>query len=195
MMAMKLKRLLQIQQVTHHYQAAIVDAVGPNTDGVNFAVDSVTADNVINASEAAGNVTITGVLTNVPSDAATTAVTVVINGVTYNATVDSAAGTWTVSVPGSGLTADADKTIDAKVTFTIGNSSTVNDTQTYTIDTTAPNAPVLDPINATDPVSGTAEAGSTVTVSFLTAPLQQSWQAQTEHGQYQTRVTWWMAIR
>ncbi|OUR08724.1 adhesin, partial [Acinetobacter pittii] len=137
---------------------AIVDAVGPNTDGVNFAVDSVTADNVINASEAAGNVTITGVLTNVPSDAATTAVTVVINGVTYNATVDSAAGTWTVSVPGSGLTADADKIIDAKVTFTdaVGNSSTVNDTQTYTIDTTAPNAPVLDPINATDPVSGTA---------------------------------------
>ncbi|ENW09006.1 Ig-like domain-containing protein, partial [Acinetobacter pittii] len=147
---------------------AIVDAVGPNTDGVNFAVDSVTADNVINASEAAGNVTITGVLTNVPSDAATTAVTVVINGVTYNATVDSAAGTWTVSVPGSGLTADADKIIDAKVTFTdaVGNSSTVNDTQTYTIDTTAPNAPVLDPINATDPVSGTAEPGSTVTVTY-----------------------------
>ncbi|MBE2174249.1 hypothetical protein IIQ44_20420, partial [Acinetobacter oleivorans] len=68
--------------------------------------------------------------------------------------VDSAAGTWTVSVLGSGLVADADKTIDAKVTFTdaAGNSSTVNDTQTYTVDTTAPNAPVLDPINATDPV-------------------------------------------
>ncbi|WP_139120926.1 Ig-like domain-containing protein, partial [Acinetobacter pittii] len=147
---------------------AIVDAVGPNTDGVNFAVDSVTADNVINASEAAGNVTITGVLTNVPSDAATTAVTVVINGVTYTATVDSAAGTWTVSVPGSGLTADADKTIDAKVTFTdaVGNSSTVNDTQTYTIDTTAPDAPVINPVNGTDPITGTAEAGSTVTVSF-----------------------------
>ncbi|MDX8255714.1 hypothetical protein, partial [Acinetobacter pittii] len=79
---------------------------GPNTDGVNFAVDSVTADNVINASEAAGNVTITGVLKNIPADAANTAVTVVINGQTYTATVDKAAGTWTVSVPGSGLTAD-----------------------------------------------------------------------------------------
>ncbi|NUF13721.1 hypothetical protein HUN21_18015, partial [Acinetobacter oleivorans] len=91
-----------------------------------------------------------------------------MNGQTYTATVDSAAGTWTVSVPGSDLTADADKTIDAKVTFTdaVGNSSTVNDTQTYTVDTTAPNAPVLDPINATDPVTGTAEPGSTVTVSF-----------------------------
>ncbi|WP_225995889.1 Ig-like domain-containing protein, partial [Acinetobacter oleivorans] len=119
-------------------------------------------------SEASGNVTITGVLKNVPADATNTVVTVVINGQTYTATVDSAAGTWTVSVLGSGLVADADKTIDAKVTFTdaAGNSSTVNDTQTYTVDTTAPNAPVLDPINATDPVTGTAEPGSTVTVSF-----------------------------
>ncbi|MFX6052165.1 Ig-like domain-containing protein, partial [Acinetobacter baumannii] len=147
---------------------AIVDAVGPNTDGVNFAVDSVTADNVINASEAAGNVTITGVLKNVPADAAATAVTIVINGVTYTATVDSAAGTWTVSVPGSGLVADTDKTIDAKVTFTdaAGNSSSVNDTQTYTVDTTAPDAPVINPVNGTDPITGTAEPGSTVTVTY-----------------------------
>ncbi|MGQ1465075.1 BapA/Bap/LapF family large adhesin [Acinetobacter baumannii] len=147
---------------------ATVDAVGPNTDGVNFTVDSVTADNVINASEASGNVTVTGVLKNVPADAANTAVTVVINGVTYNATVDSTAGTWTVSVPGSGLVADADKTIDAKVTFTdaAGNSSSVNDTQTYTIDTTAPDAPVINPVNGTDPITGTAEPGSTVTVTY-----------------------------
>ncbi|WP_228262738.1 Ig-like domain-containing protein, partial [Acinetobacter baumannii] len=147
---------------------AIVDAVGPNTDGVNFTVDSVTSDNVINASEASGNVTVTGVLKNVPADAANTVVTVVINGQTYTATVDSTAGTWTVSVPGSDLIADADKTIDAKVTFTdaAGNSSSVNDTHTYTVDTVAPNAPVLDPINATDPVSGQAEPGSTVTVTY-----------------------------
>ncbi|MDC5480593.1 Ig-like domain-containing protein, partial [Acinetobacter baumannii] len=147
---------------------AVVDAAGPNTDGVNFAVDSVTADNVINASEASGNVTVTGVLKNVPADAANTVVTVVINGQTYTATVDSTAGTWTVSVPGSGLTADADKTIDAKVTFTdaAGNSSSVNDTQTYTIDTTAPDAPVINPVNGTDPITGTAEPGSTVTVTY-----------------------------
>ncbi|MCA4338847.1 Ig-like domain-containing protein, partial [Acinetobacter baumannii] len=147
---------------------AIVDTVGPNTDGVNFTVDSVTADNVINASEASGNVTVTGVLKNVPADAANTVVTVVINGQTYTATVDSTAGTWTVSVPGSDLTADADKTIDAKVTFTdaAGNSSSVNDTQTYTIDTTAPDAPVINPVNGTDPITGTAEPGSTVTVTY-----------------------------
>ncbi|MEW0978051.1 Ig-like domain-containing protein, partial [Acinetobacter baumannii] len=115
-----------------------------------------------------GNVTVTGVLKNVPADAANTVVTVVINGQTYTATVDSTAGTWTVSVPGSDLTADADKTIDAKVTFTdaAGNSSSVNDTQTYTIDTTAPDAPVINPVNGTDPITGTAEPGSTVTVTY-----------------------------
>ncbi|MGK7816875.1 hypothetical protein ACSRDJ_19515, partial [Acinetobacter baumannii] len=32
-----------------------------------------------------------------------------------------------------------------------------NDTAVVTIDTVAPNAPVLDPINATDPVSGQAD--------------------------------------
>ncbi|MFW2026177.1 Ig-like domain-containing protein, partial [Acinetobacter baumannii] len=145
-----------------------VDTAAPNTAGVTFTIDSVTADNVINASEAAGNVTITGVLKNIPADATNTAVTVVINGVTYNATVDKTAGTWTVSVPGSGLVADADKTIDAKVTFTdaAGNSSTVNDTQIYTLDTAAPAAPVIDPVNGTDPITGTAEPGLTVTVTY-----------------------------
>ncbi|MDV7998222.1 Ig-like domain-containing protein, partial [Acinetobacter baumannii] len=148
--------------------SAPVDTTPPSTDGVNFTVDSVTADNVINASEASGNVTVTGVLKNVPADAANTVVTVVINGQTYTATVDSTAGTWTVSVPGSDLTADADKTIDAKVTFTdaAGNSSSVNDTQTYTLDTTAPDAPVINPVNGTDPITGTAEPGSTVTVTY-----------------------------
>ncbi|WP_309953951.1 Ig-like domain-containing protein, partial [Acinetobacter calcoaceticus] len=145
-----------------------VDTTAPNTGSVNFAIDSVTTDNVINASEAAGNVTVTGVLKNVPADATNTVVTVVVNGQTYTATVDSAAGTWTVSVLGSGLVADTDKTIDATVTFTdaAGNSSTVNDTQIYTLDIDAPAAPVINPVNGTDPITGTAEPGSTVTVTY-----------------------------
>ncbi|MFW2163200.1 Ig-like domain-containing protein, partial [Acinetobacter beijerinckii] len=146
----------------------IVDTVGPNTNNVLFDIDPLTLDNVLNAAEAAGNVTITGKLTNIPTDAATTVVTVVVNGVSYIATVNTANGTWSVSVPGSGLLADADKTIDANVKFTdaAGNSSTVTDSQVYTVDVTPPNAPEIDPINATDPITGTAEPGSTVTVTF-----------------------------
>ncbi|PRV96524.1 BapA/Bap/LapF family large adhesin [Acinetobacter sp. AR_0276] len=144
------------------------DTTPPNTNGVTFSVDPITSDNVINSTEAAGNVTVTGSLKNIPADAANTVVTVVVNGVTYTATVDKVAGTWSVVVPGSGLIADSDKTIDAKVTFTdaAGNSSNITESKTYTVDTTAPSAPVIDPINATNPVTGTAEAGSTVKVTF-----------------------------
>ncbi|WP_373996290.1 Ig-like domain-containing protein, partial [Acinetobacter oleivorans] len=59
---------------------------------------------------------------------------------------------------------DGPHTITVTATDPAGNAGT--DTAVVTIDTTAPNAPVLDPINATDPVTGTAEPGSTVTVSF-----------------------------
>ncbi|MFW2163222.1 Ig-like domain-containing protein, partial [Acinetobacter beijerinckii] len=39
-------------------------------------------------------------------------------------------------------------------------------TGTLSVDTTAPNAPAIDPINAVDPITGTAEPDSTVTVTF-----------------------------
>nr|WP_252509317.1 BapA/Bap/LapF family large adhesin [Acinetobacter colistiniresistens] len=146
----------------------IIDTVAPDTSSVGFAINAVTADNILNAAESTGNVTLTGTLTGVPADAATTVVTVIVDGVSYTATVNAANGTWSVSVPGSGLVADADKTIDANVKFTdaAGNSSTVTATHVYDVDVTAPNAPVLNPINGVDPVTGTAEPGATVKVTF-----------------------------
>ncbi|WP_419716363.1 Ig-like domain-containing protein, partial [Acinetobacter modestus] len=59
---------------------------------------------------------------------------------------------------------DGPHTITVTATDAAGNVGT--DTAVLTIDTTAPNAPVLDTINATDPITGTAEPGSTVTVTF-----------------------------
>ncbi|EXH48159.1 biofilm-associated domain protein, partial [Acinetobacter baumannii 1471012] len=59
----------------------------------------------------------------------------------------------------------------------------------------APNAPVLDPINATDPVSGQAEPGSTVTVTYPDGTTATVVAGQMAAGQYQTQVTWWMAIQ
>ncbi|AZC05748.1 hypothetical protein DKE44_004185 [Acinetobacter nosocomialis] len=38
------------------------DTTPPNTNGVTFSVDPITSDNVINSTEAAGNVTVTGSL-------------------------------------------------------------------------------------------------------------------------------------
>ncbi|RLZ06352.1 hypothetical protein EAH57_15885, partial [Acinetobacter sp. 2JN-4] len=59
---------------------------------------------------------------------------------------------------------DGDYTVTVTATDAAGNEGST--TGTITIDTVAPDAPVLDPINGTDPISGTAEPDSTVTVTF-----------------------------
>ncbi|RSO10691.1 Ig-like domain-containing protein, partial [Acinetobacter pittii] len=145
--------------------------------------DTVTAT----ATDPAGNISLPGtgtvsaditppvvvlddVLTNDSTPALTGTVndptaTVVVNvdGVDYPA-VNNGDGTWTLADNTLPALTDGPHTITVTATDAAGNAGT--DTAVVTIDTTAPNAPVLDPINATDPVSGTAEPGSTVTVSF-----------------------------
>ncbi|EXV06898.1 biofilm-associated domain protein [Acinetobacter baumannii 25561_2] len=54
---------------------------------------------------------------------------------------------------------------------------------------------MLDPINATDPVSGQAEPGSTVTVTYPDGTTATVVAGTDGAGQYQTQVTWWMAIQ
>ncbi|OTS45756.1 hypothetical protein CAT03_05670, partial [Acinetobacter pittii] len=112
-----------------------LDVTPPDITTTVLAIDPVTADNILDATEAGGSVTLTGTLTNIPTDAVTTGVVVTVNGVDYTATVDAVAGTWTVDVAGSGLAADSDLTVDATATFTdlAGNVSTLQDTQTYTL--------------------------------------------------------------
>ncbi|WP_252511918.1 Ig-like domain-containing protein, partial [Acinetobacter nosocomialis] len=73
-------------------------------------------------------------------------------------------GTWTLADNTLPVLADGPHTVTVTATDPAGNVGTTN--AVVTVDTTAPSAPVLDPINATNPVTGTAEAGSTVTVSF-----------------------------
>src|SRR6185369_13581757 len=73
---------------------------------------SITTDDVINAAEAGGPVTVTGM---VGGDAAPgDTVTLVVNGVAYTGTVQ-AGNTFSINVPGLGLAADPDLTIDASI--------------------------------------------------------------------------------
>ncbi|WP_228147251.1 Ig-like domain-containing protein, partial [Acinetobacter baumannii] len=85
------------------------------------------------------------------------------DGVDYPA-VNNGDGTWTLADNTLPTLADGPHTITVTATDAAGNVG--NDTAVVTIDTVAPNAPVLDPINATDPVSGQAEPDSTVTVTY-----------------------------
>uniref|UniRef100_UPI00301693E6 Ig-like domain-containing protein n=2 Tax=Acinetobacter beijerinckii TaxID=262668 RepID=UPI00301693E6 len=91
--------------------------------------------------------------------------TIVVNvdGVDYPAT-NNGDGTWTLADNILPALAEGPHTVIVTATDLAGNVGT--DTGTVTIDTIAPNAPDIDPINAVDPITGTAEPGSTVTVTF-----------------------------
>ncbi|WP_336985194.1 Ig-like domain-containing protein, partial [Acinetobacter nosocomialis] len=93
----------------------------------------------------------------------TAKVVVTVDGVNYPAT-NNGDGTWTLTDNTLSVLTDGPHTVTVTATDPAGNVGTGN--AVVTVDTTAPSAPVLDPINATNPVTGTAEPGSTVTVSF-----------------------------
>ncbi|OUC57273.1 hypothetical protein MWQ_19329, partial [Acinetobacter seifertii] len=93
----------------------------------------------------------------------TATVVVTVDGVNYPAT-NNGNGTWTLADNTLPALTDGPHTITVTATDPAGNVGTGS--AVLTVDTTAPNAPVIDPINATNPVTGTAEPGSTVKVTF-----------------------------
>ncbi|MGM8933245.1 Ig-like domain-containing protein, partial [Salinicola halophyticus] len=82
-----------------------------------------------------------------------------VNGNSALADVE-ADGTFNIDL--SGL-ADGEITSSLSITDTAGNTATVPG-DTLTLDTVAPNVPTIDPTNG-DTITGTAEVGSTVTVT------------------------------
>src|SRR5690606_23915568 len=68
-------------------------------------------------------------------------------------------GKWSVANPGL---KDGDE-VKVIATDAAGNASAES---TSRVDGQAPNLPVIDPVNATDPITGTAEPGSKVSVTF-----------------------------
>ncbi|MUH38352.1 Ig-like domain-containing protein, partial [Zobellia amurskyensis] len=126
-------------------------------------IDDITADNILNATEAGADVAVTGTVTGDFNTGDT--ITLTVDGTDYTGTVD-ALGDYSIDIPGSALAADGDTTVDGSVTTTdtAGNSATVTDAKTYTVDTTLP-IPVLeiDDITA-DNILNAAEAGADVAV-------------------------------
>ncbi|WP_437341445.1 beta strand repeat-containing protein [Acinetobacter higginsii] len=111
-----------------------IDITPPDITTAAIAINAITGDNILDAAEVSGTVTLTGTLT-IPADAVITSVQVNVNGTNYTAVVDPLTSTWSIGVLGSQLAADTDLTIEATATFTdtAGNSSTLQDAQTYTL--------------------------------------------------------------
>lgn len=155
------------------------DPTKPNAGQASLVLAPVTADNVLNAAEAGGDVTVTG--TAYGEFKSGDAVTLTINKQTYTTQVD-ANGQFSVAVAGSDLSADANTTIDASLAAhdAVGNLGAIAASKTYSVDTTAPQqntntidptkpnagqaSLVLTPVTA-DNVLNAAEAGGNVTVS------------------------------
>ena len=142
------------------------DAAGNSSGNSNtrtITVDTTApAAPVIGGSNGAQNtstVTLTGT-------AEANAVVEVVEGATSRGTAVATGGNWTVTI---NSVADGAHSYVAKATDAAGNVSGSSNTRTITVDTVAPNAPVIGGSNATQntstvTLSGTAEAGATVTV-------------------------------
>ncbi|QWT46001.1 Ig-like domain-containing protein [Azospira inquinata] len=159
----------------------------PSTGVYGFSVDTTAPSGTTGALDPSSD---TGTLgDNLTSDTTPTVtgaaeagaqVEVTVNGKTYSTTADST-GHYSVTVPSSDALTDGSYTPSIKVTDAAGNSSTTQGTP-FTIDHTAPTAPVITTVtdnvgavtgaltngattdDATPTVQGTAEAGSTVAI-------------------------------
>ena len=131
-----------------------------------ITIDNVTEDNILNAAEAGGSVTITGTTTGTKEG---DTVTLTINGNTYTGAV-AADLSYSIAVPGADLAADPNQTIDGSVSTTddAGNTGTATDTQTYNVDTTAPTPTItIDDVTA-DNIVNAAEAGQNINITGTT---------------------------
>jgi hypothetical protein len=157
---------------SHTVNASATDAAGNTSanSGTNtFTVDTVApgAPNVT-APANAGSTNDTTPTYSGTAEANST-VTVRVDGVVVGSTTANGAGAWTFT-PVAALAAGS-HTVNASATDAAGNTSANSGTNTFTVDTVAPAAPVVTaPANGgssndtTPTYSGTAEANSTVTV-------------------------------
>ncbi|MFJ5336678.1 Ig-like domain-containing protein [Pectobacterium sp. CHL-2024] len=137
-----------------------VDTVAPVA---SIAIDNVTSDNVINASESGQTIAVTGKVGNEVK--AGDAVTVKVGTETYETTVNTDGKTWSVNVPGSVLAANGDISATVTTRDTAGNVTTANTSHTYGVDTVAPVASISIDNVTSDNVINASESGQTIAVT------------------------------
>ncbi|WP_036181731.1 VCBS domain-containing protein [Marinomonas sp. MED121] len=104
-------------------------------DAGTVLINQITSDDVVNASEAAGTVSVTGTAAGGDIGAGDT-VTMTINGEDYTTTVDGN-GNWTVDVAGSDLVAVTEFNVIVSSSDAAGNTVNSIGTSSHTIDTSA----------------------------------------------------------
>ncbi|WP_114403757.1 beta strand repeat-containing protein, partial [Kushneria phyllosphaerae] len=131
---------------------------------VSVSLDTIAGDDVINAAEAAGDVTVTG---QAGGDAAPgDAVTISVGNQSYTATV-AQNGTFSVAVPGSVLASAGANSVSASVSHTdaAGNVGSAETTRPYSVDTTPPALAIQLDTVAGDNIVNADEAGRDIPVT------------------------------
>ncbi|MDC0714124.1 Ig-like domain-containing protein [Stigmatella sp. ncwal1] len=164
---------------SHSVRATATDAVGNTSTPSNtntFIVDTTAPAAPVVITPANGSTTQDTTPTYSGTAEAGSTVTVIVDGTPVGTTTASASGSWSFT-PTAPL-ADGSHTVRATATDAVGNTSAPSNTNTFIVDTTAPAAPVVvTPANGsttqdtTPTYSGTAEAGSTVTVIVDGTPV------------------------
>ncbi len=145
-------------------RAVAVDTAAPSAP----AVSVVALDDAVNAAEKSAGVTVSG---TAEADAIVT-----LTWGNTTKTVTATGGTWTVTFAAAEVPADGASTLSAVAKDAAGNTGTAG-TRPVSIDSTAPASPVVavvagdNAVNAAEKlagvtVSGTAEAGSSVAVTW-----------------------------
>ncbi len=127
--------------------------------GPSITFNAISGDNVLNADEKGQPLTISGGSTGLATG---TQVTVTLNGLNYSATTD-ASGNWTLTVPVNDLNAlgQADHTVSASATSTVGNSASSQ--ARLLVDSGLPGVTIN--TVAGDDIINAAEAGADQTLS------------------------------
>src|SRR5690606_15375064 len=126
----------------------------------SITVNDITSDNVINAAESEGTVTVSGSVGGDVQDGDT--VTLTVNGQEYTAVV--ADGTWSVDVASADLVADVDVNVSVTTTDAAGNTATATAEHGYGVDTQVSAEISINDVTD-DNVLNAAEAGEEITLS------------------------------
>ena len=162
----------------HSAYAMAFDAAGNTSDpsaAIAFTVDPVDPDAPLLTAPAQGSRTSDTTPTVTGTAEALSTVTVYIDSAAAGMTTANGAGAWSFT---SATLAEGPHTAYAKATDAAANVSPASATRTFTIDTTAPAAPsITTPAGGarvgdlTPTISGTTEAGATVTIEIDGVPV------------------------
>ena len=151
--------------------ALSVQAVDTLAPVASIILDAITADNIVNAAEAAGTVAVTGTVGGDVQVGDT--VTLTVNGNSSYTGQVQAGLTFSIDVAGSDLAADTNVHASVNTADAAGNTATATDDQAYTVDTVAPVASIiLDAITADNIVDAIEAAGTVVVTGTVGGDVQ-----------------------